>query len=175
MKLKCNFDLKFEGVHVPERTRKRPPRVRIRPGKARKPRIPPSPSVPPALPSAPALGFNPTLTPPSLSPSLADPLGSSRIRPPRVPDQPRHSSSQPRPDTTPHPSPGRPRPPLIPAQVGPDPYPGPVPHLDTPRFPYKAQKQLQAHIKPNPPATKKNPTQAGHNPSSQLRSDSLGG
>ena len=58
--------------------------------------------------------------------------------------------------TTPHPSPGRPRPPLIPAQVGPDPYPGPVPRLDTPRFPYKAQKQLQAHIKPNPPATKKN-------------------
>ena len=52
-----------------------------------------------------------------------------------VPDQPRHSSSQPRPDTTPHPSPGRPRPPLIPAQVGPDPYPGPVPRLDTPRFP----------------------------------------
>ena len=29
--------------------------------------------------------------------------------------------------------------------------------VDTPRFPYKAQKQLQAHIKPNPPATKKNP------------------
>ena len=107
----------------------------------------------PEFPRAPRSSRPSVLTP---SPSLADPLGSSRIRPPHVPDQPRHSSSQPRPDTTPHPSPGRTQPPLIPVQVGPDPYPGPVPRLDTPRFPYKAQKQLQAHIKPNPPATKKN-------------------
>ena len=40
-----------------------------------------------------ALGFNSTL--------------ASQIRPPHVPDQPRHSSFQPRPDMTPHPSPGR--------------------------------------------------------------------
>ena len=62
--------------------------------------------------------------------------------------------------TSPHPSPGQTRP-----------VSRPIPRLDTPRFPYKAQKQLQAHIKPKPPATKKNPTQAGHNPSSQLRLD----
>ena len=45
----------FEGLHVLEATRP------IRPGKARKPRIPRGPSV------LPVLGFNSTLTPPSLS------------------------------------------------------------------------------------------------------------
>ena len=164
MKLKCNFDFKF----------KNPPRVlscifgfevcffklEFKPGvgggflRAFASQKGPGKGLP-------ASGFAPeTREKPRIPPShnstlpLPKPLGSSRIRPPHVPDQPRHSSSQPRPDTTPHPSPGRPQPPLIPVQVGPDPYPGPVPRLDTPRFPYKAQKQLQAHIKPNPPATK---------------------
>ena len=42
----------------------------------------------------------------TVSPPAAAQL-RSQIRPPHVPDQPRHSSFQPRPDMTPHPSPGR--------------------------------------------------------------------
>ena len=91
------------------------------------------------------------LTPPSPQASriLSDPP-SPRPRPAStflIPAQAGHDpSSQPRPtSTSPHPSPGQTRP-----------VSRPIPRLDTPRFPYKAQKQLQAHIKPNPPATKKN-------------------